>query len=69
MPRCANDIALFALQHQTLDRLARRETTGSIGSIMKALSKPPRDGGVYPSIYRRRPASQSGCRSLEELAE
>jgi hypothetical protein len=24
MPRCANDIALFALQHQTLDRLAHR---------------------------------------------
>jgi hypothetical protein len=68
MPRCANDIALFALQHQTLDRLARRGIDPVDRLDHEGAEQAPRDGGLDSSIYRRRPASQSS-RSLEELAE
>jgi hypothetical protein len=68
MPRYANDIAIFAVQHQTLDSSCVEESNGSTGSITKEPTKPSRDGGLDSSMHRRPPAPKFS-RPLEELAE
>jgi len=59
MPRCVNDIAIFALQHQTSNQFLRRGIDWFDRLYQEGADQAPRDGGLDSSVHRRRSASWS----------